>query len=147
MLLEMEGGAWYARVSPEGPFESTHTPVFDGTPLTLTPGSGLATVVEVGSASFEVVCGTELGGASLIGRAPDGSVLLVLDEIVLDAEGAIELLRRVQRYAATGALVGETPVEVEQYVDIARTLEMTADGRVALLVTHPERVEIRILDP
>ncbi|MFH0915826.1 MAG: hypothetical protein V1912_05195 [bacterium] len=146
VLLEMEWGARYARVASGGPFESTRTVVFDGTPITITPGAGLTTVVEVGPASFDVVRNVEMGGASLIGLAPDGSILLVIDEVGMSDEGGIEVTRRVQRYTPTGDLTGEVSFLVRQFVGIARTLEATADGRVAHLVTLEDRVEIRILD-
>jgi hypothetical protein len=146
VLLEIEWGARYGKVAADGAFEPTRAAVFDGVPITISPGNGLTTVVEAGPVSFDVVRTTELGGASLIGRAPDGSIVLALDEVGLDDEGAIEVIRTVQRYSPAGKLVAETTVGLQQFVDISRTLELTADGRVAHLVTLADRVEIRILD-
>jgi hypothetical protein len=146
VLLEIEGGASYARVASDGQFPTTRTLLIDGTPITITPGSGLSAAVEAGPASFEVTRNTDLGGTSLIGRAPDGSLLIVVDEVGLDDEGAFEVTRRVQRYSAVGELLAEQSFLIEQYADIGRTLEMTADGRVAHLVTFIDHIEIRVLN-
>ncbi len=146
VLLEMEWGARYARVTTEGPFATTTDVVYDGSAIAVTPGAGLTTVIETGSGTFEVERTTELGGATLIGRAPDGSILLVVDEVGQDEQGAIEVIRRVQRRSADGSLLSEDPFVAGQFVSIGRELEMTADGRVARLVTFPDRVELVILD-
>lgn len=146
LLLEIEWGARYARLTPDELFESTMTVVFAGTPVTITPGSGPTTVVEAGPVSFDVQRRTDLGGVTLIGRASDGSILLAVDEVGLDDSGAIQVTRRVQRHSATGELIAECVVGLEQFVEVGRSLEMTADGRVAQMVTMPDRVEIRILD-
>ncbi len=146
VLLEMEWGARYARVTTEGPFATTPDVVFDGTAITITPGTGLTTVIKLGSETFEAERTTELGGATLIGRAPDGSILLVVDEVGQDPQGAIEVTRRVQRRAADGSLLTEDSYVAAQFVSISRELEMTADGRVARLITFPDRVDLVILD-
>jgi len=146
VLLEYEGGVAYARIGSPGEFEPTDAVVFGGTPISVKPGEGLTTSVEIGSEVFAVPRSTMLGGATLIGRAPDGTILLSLDEVEMTTDGAIKVTRRILRYSPTGELLGETPVDLEQFVDVPRLLEMTADGQVAQLVTLPERVELRILD-
>ncbi len=146
LLLEMEWGAHYGRVTTEGPFTTTRNIVYDGSAITVAPGAGFTTVIAIGSVTFAVERTTELGGASLIGLAPDGSVLLVVDEVGQDGQGAIEVTRRVQRRTTDGRLLGEDTFLAGQFVSIGRELEMTADGRVARLVTFPDRVEFVILD-
>jgi hypothetical protein len=91
-----------------------------------------------------------VGGLKLVddhrhGLAPNGSILLVADEVGLDDRGAIEVSRRVQRYGASGEPVAEESFVVDQFVQISRTLEMTADGSVAHLVTRSDAVDVRIL--
>jgi hypothetical protein len=146
VLVEMEGGTRYARVSDAPKWETTQTLRFHGIDVAVSHGPGRLSRVEAGPVSFDVRRRTELGGASLIGIAPDGSILLVVDEVDLGEDG-LEVLRRVQRYTGEGVLLGEVAMDAgEQYVEVSRTLEVAADGAVAYLVTLEDRVEIRILD-
>lgn len=145
LLLEIEGGTRYARLEPGLAPEPTTTLVFGGLPVTLTD-AGQTTTVQIGEDAFEVMRSTQFGDVGLIGLAPDGTVLLHLDEVFDDPAG-LRVERRVQRYSKEGELLREISVDLtEQYVQIDHQLEMTAGGAVAYLVTLPDRVEVRILD-
>ena len=145
LLLEIEGGTRYARLEPDRNPEPTTTLIIDGVAVTLTD-AGQVTTVQIDEDAFEVTRSTQFGDVGLIGLAPDGSVLLHLDEVFDDPAG-LRVERRVQRYSTDGELLREVSVDLaEQYVQIVHQLEMTADGAVAHMVSLPDRVEVRILD-
>jgi hypothetical protein len=82
----------------------------------------------------------------LIGVGPQGEVVVVVDEVD-DSGPAITVLRRVQRYSPEGLLLSESQLDAgEQYVDIARPLELGADGGVIYLVARPLTLDVVPLD-
>lgn len=146
ILLEFEFGSRYARLTESGEFSTGAQRIHNGLQVTSTPRSGRASVVTVGTDSFEVIRATDLGGVSVLGVAPDGTVLVVIDEVEL-SEGAIAVTRRVQRRASDGGVLAELELDVaDQYVQIDRPLEMTAGGAVVYLASAPDHVQVAVLD-
>ena len=145
ILLEFEFGARYARLTEEGTIEAPATPIFDGVTVELTPGSGRLTEVVSGSASFAIERSTDLGGVTLIGVGPDGSIVVIVDEV--DVSGpAIVVKRRVQRYSADGQLETEQVFDAaDQFVEIPRPFELDATGQVLYLQAWPDRVTIAVI--
>jgi hypothetical protein len=145
VLLEFEFGARYARLAEGGTIEDSATPTFSGIIVELRPGSGRITEVVSSGASFAVERSTDLGGVTLIGVAPDGSVVVVVDEV--DVTGpAIVVKRRVQRYSATGQLGAEYVLDAaDQFVEVQRPLELDATGKVLQLQAWLDRVTIAVV--
>ena len=147
ILLDFEFGARYARLIESDVVESRAVPVFGGTSIQLKPGSSWTTDVTTSRSSFSVERGTELGGAILVGIAPDGSIVLVVDEVDLSGE-AIAVTRRVQRYTATGEFLAETVFDAaDQFLDIPRPFELDATGEILYLRAEPDRVKIDPIGP
>jgi hypothetical protein len=146
ILLEFEFGARYARVSDTGDIESPVVPVFDGISIELTPGSGRTTDVTTNRTSFSVERSTDLGGATLVGIAQDGSIVVVVDEVDVSGQ-AIAVTRRVQRFSAGGELVSESVINAaDQFLDIQRPLELDATGNVLYLETGSAQVTIAVIE-
>ncbi|MBT8198074.1 MAG: hypothetical protein KJO84_06190 [Acidimicrobiia bacterium] len=135
ILLEFEFGAGYARMTDAGVFESPAVPVFDGTSIELTPGSGRTTEVTTSRTSFSVERATDVGGVSLVGIAPDGSIVVVVDEVDLSGE----------TNSAAGEFEAETVLNAgDQFLDIQRPLELDATGQVLYLEAGSDRVTIAV---
>ena len=96
-------------------------------------------------ASFLIERATDLGGVTLIGVGMDGSIVVVVDEV--DVSGpAIVVMRRVQRYSATGQLEVEYVLDAaDQFVEVSRPFELDATGEVLYLQAWPDRVTIEPL--
>ena len=145
ILLEFEFGARHARLTDGAP-ESPALPVFDGESIELIPGSGRTTEVVTSRTSFPVERATDLGGVTVIGIAPDGSIVLVVDEVDLSGE-AIAVTRRVQRYSATGEFMAESVVDAaDQFLDIQRPFELDATGQVLYLQAGSDRVTVAVIE-
>ncbi len=145
ILLEFEFGARYARLDATGTIESPVVPVFDGLGVELRPQNQRSTEVIANDSSFLVERTTELGGVTLVGIAPDGSIVLVVDEVEVDS--VITVIRRVQRYSTTGQLETEYVIDAaDQYLEIPRPFELDATGKVLYLHARPDRIEIEALD-
>ena len=146
VLLEFELGARHARLAESGAIESPVVPVFDGTSIELIPGSGRMTEVTASLTSFSVDRGTDLGGVTLVGIAPDGSIVVVVDEVDLSGE-AIAVTRRLQRYSADGEFERESVIDAaDQFFDIQRPFELDATGQVLYLYAGSDRVTIAAIE-
>jgi hypothetical protein len=142
VLLEFEAGARYVRIADSGIDEVGVLPVFNGKELEIIELSGRRSEVRFGEASWTIERSTDLGGSTLIGVGPEGNVVLVVDEVDISGP-AIAVLRRIQRYSPDGLLLSESQVDAgEQYVDIARPLELGADGGVIYLAARPDGLDV-----
>lgn len=146
ILLEFEFGNRYARIADTGVVESGAVPVFDGTRVELIPGTGRFTQVDTSGTSFSIERTTDLGGVTLVGVSPDGSIVVVVDEV--DVSGpAIAVKRRVQRYSADGQYLAEHVLDAaDQFVEIHKPLELDATGNVLRLRAWPDRLAITTID-
>ena len=145
ILLEFELGARYARLDATGAIESPVVPVFDGTSIVLNPGDERTTDVTTSETSFSVERTTDLGGVTLVGVGPDGSIVVVVDEV--EVGSVISVIRRIQRYSASGVLEAEYVIDAaDQYLEIPRPFELDATGKILYLHAQPDRVEIEALD-
>lgn len=142
VLLEFELGARYARIVNNGAIEADVIPVFDELEVEAVEDDDRQTRIGVGKESWTVQRTTDLGGATLNGVSPDGTVVPVLDEV--DTSGpAFEVLRRIQRYSLTGEALSESQIDRgKQRVDIMRPLELAADGEVLSLAALGDRLEV-----
>ncbi len=142
ILLEFEFGARYARVTDDGTIEPVLAPTFGGISIELIPGSGRTTEIVTSRTSFTVERETNLGGVTPIGIGPNGWVTVVVDEV--DVSGpTIVVMRRVQRYSATGQLETESIIDAaDQFIEVPRPFELDATGQVIYLQTWPDRVTI-----
>lgn len=146
ILLEFEFGVRYARLAEGGVIESPVVPVFDGISIELTPGSGRTTEVTTSRTSFTVGRATDLGGATLVGVAPDGSIVVVVDEVDLSGD-AIAVTRRLQRYSATGEFESESVFDAaDQFLDIQRPIELDATGQALYLEAGSDQVTIAVIE-
>jgi hypothetical protein len=146
VLLEFELGARHARLTESGAIESPVVPVFDGTSIELIPGSGRTTEVRAGPTSFSIERGTALGGVTLVGIAPDGSLVVVLDEVDLSGE-ATAVTRRLQRYSAGGEFEGEIVIDAaDQFLEIQRPFELDATGQVLYLYAGSDGVTVSAIE-
>jgi hypothetical protein len=147
VLLEFEFGTSYALVGDDGMMTANAPLVLDGIEIMVEPGRGLQTSVRVGETLWVVERATDLGGASLVGLAPDHSIVITVDEV--DTTGAaFQVRRRIQRYSAAGELLFEYVLDPgDQYVEIMRPLELGADGTVLYLASLPNRVTIELEPP
>lgn len=146
LLLEFELGVRYARLVGDSFVDGAELLV-DGRPIALLAGEATDTVVRIGEASFSVDRSTDLGGVQLVGIAPDGSIALVTDEVSFDADGALQVMRRVERYTPSGEVLFSTVLDAaDQAVDIARPFELTSDGTIAYLHATPDSLNVVILD-
>lgn len=147
ILLEFEFGARYARLSESGDLESPIIPVFDGISIELSPGSGRTTEITTNRAAFSVERATDLGGATLLGIAPDGSIVVVVDEVDMSGD-VIAVTRRVQHYSVAGEFLTESVIDAaDQFLDIQRPFELDATGTVLYLQALPESVAVVPLQP
>jgi len=145
ILLEFELGGWYARVTETGAIESPVDAIFEGVSIELSPGEGRTTEVVTDSATFSIERATDLGGATLIGIAPDGSIVVVVDEVDLSGP-AFVVTRRVQRYSESGEFETEQVIDAgDQFLDIPRPLELDAAGTILYLQALPDRMAIAVL--
>ena len=146
ILLEFELGARYAQLVETGDVESPVVPAFRGISVELTPGSGRITEVVTSRTSFSVERATDLGGVTLVGIAPDGSIVVVVDEVNTSGP-AIVVMRRVQRYSPTGEFQAESIIDAgDQFLDIPRPLELDATGKVLYLEAGPDHITIGALE-
>lgn len=142
LLLEFELGTRYARVGLDGDMTPGVFPSFGGLEARIVPGEGRTSVINLGEVSFEVERPSDLGGVALVGVAPDGAIVVVLDEVDLSGP-AIRVHQHVRRYSSDGALLTELRVDVgDQFVDIARPWEMGADGAILYLAAHSQGVTV-----
>jgi len=142
ILLEFELGARYARIEDGVVAEMGELPVFEGKELAIATSESRETTVSYGEETWVVERGTEFGGVSLVGVAPSGAVVVVVDEV--DTSGPmISVMRRIQRYAAAGEMLSEVQIDAgRQYVEIARPLELAADGELVYMESRPDTLEI-----
>ena len=146
VLLEFELGARHARLTESNAIESPVVPVFDGTSIELIPGSGRTTEVRAGLTSFSIERGTALGGVTLVGIAPDGSIVVVLDEVDLSGE-ATAVTRRLQRYSAGGEFESEIVIDAaDQLLEIQRPFELDATGQVLYLFAGSDGVTVSAIE-
>lgn len=82
-----------------------------------------------------------LGGLSLMGFAPDGSVLVELQELI---DGAVfQVDQTVRRYTPDGQLLGMARVPLAaQYAPVSHALAVGFDGAVYALGTRPDGAAI-----
>ncbi len=141
VLLEIEFGAFFARIDGGGIVEPGAIPVFDGEEVSVAAAEGRSSLVTVGDLSWTVERATDLGSATLIGVA-GSNVAIVIDEV--DTSGsAFSVLRRVQRYTREGVLLDEVELDAgEQYVEIMRSLELAPDGAVIYLLAQPTGLNV-----
>jgi hypothetical protein len=146
LLLEYEFGNRYVRVTDAGEVLSEVSPFYRGSEVIVTPEPDLLTKLNVGMDSYKVRRETELGGVRVLGVAPNGTTLIVIDEVDT-SEGAFRVTRRVQRRSPDGDVMGEVVLDVaDQYVEIARTLEVGPTGVVLHLLSAPDHLQVRVLD-
>lgn len=141
LLLEFEFGARYQRIDTGTPPVDA-TPVFSGREIEVVSGTSRDATIRVGDESWTVSRDTDLGGVSLVGVGPDETIVVVVDEV--DTTGsAFVVTRRVQRYTFFGELVSENRIDAgDQEVEIARPLEVGADGKTMYLFARPDHIEI-----
>jgi hypothetical protein len=145
ILLEFELGTRHARLADGAP-ESPVAPLLDGNSIELIPGSGRTTYLVTSRTSFAIERATDLGSVTVIGIAPDGSIVVVVDEVDLSGE-AIAVTRRVRRYSATGEFMTQSVVDAaDQFLDIQRPLELDATGQVLYLQAGSDRVTISAIE-
>ncbi|MDJ0952187.1 MAG: hypothetical protein QNJ81_00780 [Acidimicrobiia bacterium] len=145
ILLEFEFGARYARVGADG-FAPVDGPSYGGAMVAVTPREGRETFVSIGMDEYFVTRGTDLGGVTVLGAAPDGTTVILISEVDLSGE-AIAVSWRIQRRSADGEVLGEVRFDVaEQFVEIERAFELGSDGRVRYLLAREDRVTVVILD-
>lgn len=140
VLLEFEMGARYARLGDKG-FFSDARPLFGGRELEIAEVGSRSTAVRFGGSEWTVERSTDLGGVSLVGAAPDSTLVLLLDEV--DTTGsAWQVIRTVRRYSASGELLSEEVLDFHPYVEIARPIELGADGNPLYMAAFANGVEI-----
>ena len=145
-LLEFEFGTHYVRIDGDGSLTPEAQLTLGGDTISIESGPGTSHIINVGSNSFTVERATDLGGIFLIGRAPDGSVAFVIDEVSM-RDGAIAVNRRVERYTSSGQLLFAAEVDSGlQYVDIQRPFELTSNGSIAYLRATETQLLVDILD-
>jgi hypothetical protein len=142
VLVEFEFGARYARITAGEVGEVGVLPVLGGRELEIIDSGNRLSEVRYGEASWSVERSTDLGGVTLVGVAPEGSLAVVVDEV--DTSGsAITVVRRIQRYSVEGDLINERRVDpAEQFVEINRPLELAADGQVLYMLSTPEGIVV-----
>ncbi|MDJ0663102.1 MAG: hypothetical protein QNJ75_00995 [Acidimicrobiia bacterium] len=146
LLLEYEDGNRYVRVSDAGEVTSEANPFYRGSEVIVTPELDRKTQLNIGMDSYTVTRQTDLGGVRVLGVAPNGTTLIVIDEV--DTSGAaIRVTQRVQRRSPDGDVMGEVVIDVaNQFVDIARSLEVGPTGAVLYLQAAPDEVRVTVLD-
>ena len=147
ILLEFQLGLRHARIAPSGAIESPAVPVFDGVSIELIPLSDQTTEVVTGSSSFNIERTSEFDGVSLVGLSPQGSIVVVLDEVDMSGP-VIAVTRRVQRYSANGQLKSEQAIDAgDRFLEILRPFELDAAGNVLYLQALPDRVALVVIEP
>lgn len=138
VLVEFEFGARYARITAGEVGDVGVLPVLGGREMEILDSGDRLSEVRYGEASWEVERSTDLGGVTLVGVGPEGSLVVVVDEV--DTSGSvITVLRRIQRYSSEGELLDERRVDpAEQFVEINRPLELAADGQILYMLSTPE---------
>ena len=146
LLLEFEYGVRYSRILETGQVEPGVIPVFSGVEVEIGEAIGDETSVRVGSDVFQVERPSDLGGVTLVGIGPDGSVVLILDEV--DTSGpAIRVLQHVRRYSLDGSLLWDFVLDVgDQQVEIGRPWELAADGTVVYLAALSDGARVTVED-
>jgi hypothetical protein len=141
LLLEFEYGARYQRID-EGAPPIEATPVFFGREVEVVSDATRDSTIRVGDETWTISRNTDLGGVSLVGVAPDETLVVVIDEV--DTTGSAWVVtRRVQRYTVRGELVSEHVINAgDQVIEIARPLEVGANGQTIYLLTQPNHLEI-----
>ena len=146
LMLEYEFGNRYVRVSESGEVQSEANPFYRGSEVIVTPEADRKTQLNVGMDSYKVKRETELGGVRVLGVAPNGTTLIVIDEVDT-SQGAFRVTQRVQRRSPDGDVMGEVVFDVaDQFVEIARPLEVGPTGVVRYLRAAPDHVMVMVLD-
>ncbi len=146
LMLEYEFGNRHVRVSASGEIQSEANPFYRGSEVIVTTEADRKTQLNVGMDSYKVTRETELGGVRVLGVAPNGTTLIVIDEVDT-SQGAFRVTQRVQRRSPDGDVMGEVVLDVaDQFVDVARPLEVGPTGVVRYLRAAPDHVAVMVLD-
>ncbi len=107
------------------------------------PEPGNTFVFGAGDVEISVEGSGPMGGLSLLGTNPDGSFVLMLDEVSMDANGVIRVDESVHLFDSEGYHLGEAVVPLtEQFLEVFHALTLGPDGNTYMLLTHPDRVEV-----
>ena len=100
--------------------------------------------MQVGDRRIDLTVAHGLGGLTIVGVAPDGSVAVRLEEVADVVP--VQVDQTVRRYAADGTLLGMARFPlVAQYTYVAHGLAVGPDGAVYALMTRPDHVEVQRL--
>ena len=146
LMLEYEFGGRHVRVSDSGEILDEGNPFYRGAEVIVTPEPERKTQLNVGMDSYKVTRQTDLDGVRVLGVAPNGTTFIVIDEVHTD-EGAFRVTQRIQRRSPDGDVMAEVVLDVaDQYVEIARPLEVGPTGHVLYLLSAPDHLQVNVLD-
>lgn len=98
-------------------------------------------VVVKGQLRIALKVDNAIGGLSVLGVGPDGSLFVLLEEISDTAVLSVD--QTVRRYSDDGKLLGVARVPVaERYTYVRNGVAVAPNGQVYALVTRPDRVDV-----
>lgn len=120
--------------------------IHDGAPYPngdFAPASDDPFAFEAGQVRVFVDSGAELGGLRLLGVNPDGSFVLLLDEVSQGADGSFQVAESVHLFDADGYHLAEGTFPLDdQFIAVDHPLVVAPDGYVYGLLTRPDRVVV-----
>jgi DNA-binding beta-propeller fold protein YncE len=84
-----------------------------------------------------------LGGLTMVGVNPDGSFVLLLDEVTTDDTGAFQIDETVHLFDPDGRHLGSTSFPLaDQFLEVAHAVVIGPDGNTYALLTRPDHVAV-----
>jgi hypothetical protein len=103
------------------------------------PGNSFA--YQAGEARVDVVSGADLGGLTWLGINPDGSFVLLLDEVY--ARDVFEVRESTHLFDGDGSPLGTGSFPLgDQHVEVLHALVLGPDGYVYGLLAGPDDVAV-----
>jgi hypothetical protein len=146
LWVELEFGARVAEIDPSnGSSEFTITPGYPYPAGRYGPAPDNTFGYRAGAVQVGLTTTADFGGLTMLGVNPDGSFVLVLDEVSVDGD-AFRVDESVHLFDESGNHLGAAafPVE-EQYVEVGHALAIGPDGNAYGLITRPDHVAVALL--